>query len=400
MINPATFLLRFLSSDLKKLVFFQTFVERLTLFALPIYIYAETQSSKMLGIAVVLEWLPTIVVLPFAGKLVDKLGSKVAMTYASVFRCLVVFALIVLLSHSSVVALLLLAAIFSSAGNILAYLGFEKYVSTSVDANEVQSHYSFFALSQQINFLVAPLVGAIVVGAIGPQLFFLVYAVLFALIFLYSARFLAPDLVKPETKRSFGFLETLGALVENRLLLRLAVCMFSINMLLAIYMTLIPAAIIGKYGLTENAIAALYFVSALLSAVFHALFTWGRFSRSMKLLGSITPLLIPAVILVMILDDMAVYFVVGVLAMALSLPFAVWSRTRRNSLLPPDNFATSASLIMVLSLLGYPVGGAVVAILPKVDVNYLLPATAALVLVVSSVLLQNGDLWSKRAPDR
>ncbi|RQS26584.1 MFS transporter [Burkholderia sp. Bp8992] len=379
---------------LKGVVLLQTFLERLALFVLPLYVYQLTGSKQMLGMIVVLEWLPTILLLPIAGWLVDRFGCRACFFHPSILRAVVALMLVLLTGVLPNIALMLLFAALASAANIVAYLSFEKYVASRVPNAQVSSYYSFFSVSQQVNQIAAPLIGVSVIAAFSVQQFFLLYALLFAcLAFLFYA--VIPKAAASDVERGerVPFRILADRLVRNQRLVTLALCMLLINTVLAVLITLIPDIVIGEYGLGKRDVALLFTSGAVLSGLFHLAYSRPALAGRMKLLGRASVLLIPMFLMAQIVVSGVFFFAVSALTMAISLPFSVWSRTLRNNLLPPEGFASAASIVMVISLLGFPIGGLIVSTLSALPNRWIMFGTGATVFAVVLALLRFGGFW-------
>ncbi|MDC9613633.1 MFS transporter [Xenorhabdus khoisanae] len=379
-------------TGLKGILLLQTFLERLALFVLPLYMYQLTGSKQMLGLIVVLEWLPTIALLPIAGRLVDRFGCRAGFFYPSMFRALVTLTLVLLASVLPKISQMLLFAALVSAANIVAYLSFEKYVASQVPKTEVSSYYSFFSVSQQVNQIAAPLIGVPILATCSVQQFFLLYGLLFVcLAFLFYV--FIPKAVTSDgahgKRVAFGVL--VENLIHNQRLVNLVLCMLLINTVLAVLITLLPDIMIGEYGLGKRDVALLFTAGAVLSYLFHVAYGHPVLRKKMQLLGRVSVILIPMLLMAQILASGMFFFAVSAVTMAISLPFSVWSRTLRNSLLPTEGFASAASIVMVISLFGFMIGGLIVSTLPMVPNRWIMFGVGATVFAV--VLLRFGGLW-------
>ena len=380
---------------IKSVVLLQTFVERLALFVLPLYMYKLTESKQMLGVIVMLEWLPTILLLPFAGRLVDKFGCRSCFVNTSIFRFLICFLFVFLAGKNPGVYMLLLFATLASAANIVAYLSFEKYVASQIEKNDVSNYYSFFSMSQQINYIISPMIGVLIVAAFSVQEFFMLYALLFFIIaFLFSMVIPRDKSIEYKLESGVSFSTLVGGLLLNRPLLNLALCMLLVNISLSVLITLIPDVIIGDFHFNERYVAYLFAASAVISGLLHMAYSYPALAKKMNLLGKMSTLLIPALLMTQVISSSSFFFMASILTIAVSLPFSVWVRTLRNSLLPKEGFATSASIVMTVSLLGYPLGGLIVVSFPMLANQWIMFGAGTAVFFMVLVLRRYSSIYS------
>lgn len=381
--------------SLKIYLLFQTFIERFLLFAIPLMVFRVTGSVQSSGISFLVEWLPTIMMLPITGILVDKYGVRNVFVGSNAIRLAVCFLFFgVLLGSESATAYIIVGGLLSLF-NLFAYVAFEKHITVLGSEDEVAKAFSFFQFNQQAMQVIVPICGAWVVVHLAPHLLFLFMALGYLLLLLL-ARSMPSD--EHRTEVSLGntakAIKDAFAYVGRSVTLRwLGILMMSTNFAFGLMYTALPDLVLHIEGRSELYLGSVYGLAAVVSFAYFLLSSKIAERKLVEPLGVIAALVIPA-------SPLLLGFSTGVPVLALSfclvagplVAFSVHARVVRNSAMPAENYALTISITMILSLLGLPLAGAYIA----VATAYLSVPTAIVCASVVALLLSAVSLRAMR----
>lgn len=372
----------------KLYLLFQTFIERLALFVIPIFVYQLTGDVMYSGIAVFFEWLPTIILLPIAGKVVDKLGARSCLIICSQARALIglATAATVMFVDENIIATLIAFSVIVGAFNLIAYLSFEKQVS-SLDTSAGTNAFSFFQFVQQFMLMLAPIIGLIYLETNAIHSFLATYTLMFAMLICVASKFEHDEQC---TIINDGPSGSLSETLMKYEVVVLAVKMLIANLIVSTALTTIPAMVDNRFSLSEPWITVTYIFSATLGFIVHKL---NKSEKGQSIIEWSGKYALIAMALSLALSgqlNFMFYLVITLICTSLALPFSVWSRMKRNLLVRGKNLATAISIMMIVSLMGYPLSGilivffshfvevehvnsyiAIVALVPTIAISYL-----------------------------
>lgn len=354
-------------------------------------VFRATGSVQSSGVAFLVEWLPTIVMLPLTGIIVDRYGVRNVFVGANAIRLAVCFLFFgLLLGSENAVAYIIVGGILSLF-NLFAYVAFEKHITTLDSEGEVAKTFSFFQFNQQAMQVIVPIFGAWVVVHTAPHLLFLVSALSYLALLL-----LARSIPSDEHRSRVSLRNTLPAIrdafrfVATSVTLRwLGILMMSTNFAFGLMYTALPDLVLNIEGESEVYLGGVYGLAAVVS---FAYFVSGSKIAEKKLvrpLGVIAAVVIPA-------SPMLLAFSTGVPVLALAfclvagplVAFSVHARVIRNAAMPAENYALTISITMILSLLGLPLAGGYIALVTShlsVPTAIVCASAVALLLSVTSL---------------
>jgi MFS family permease len=343
----------------------QTFIERFLLFAIPLMVFRATGSVQSSGISFLVEWLPTIMVLPLTGIIVDRYGVRNVFLGANAIRlavCLLFFG--ILLDSESAAAYIIVGGILSLF-NLLAYVAFEKHITVLDGEDEVAKAFSFFQFNQQAMQVIVPICGAWLVVHLAPHLLFLISALSYLLLLLLAKAMPSDEFrSRVSVRNTFPAIKEAFRYVGGSVTLRwLGILMMSTNFAFGLMYTALPDLVLHIEGKSEVYLGSVYGLAAVVSFVYFLSSSKIAEKKLVEPLGVIAALVIPA-------SPLLLAFSTGVPVLALSfclvagplVAFSVHARVVRNGAMPTENYALTISITMILSLLGLPLSGAYIAV--------------------------------------
>lgn len=381
--------------SLKMYLLFQTFIERFLLFAIPLMVFRATGSVQSSGVSFLVEWLPTIMMLPLTGIIVDRYGVRNVFLGSNAIRLVVCFLFFgILLGSESAAAYIIVGGVLSLF-NLFAYVAFEKYITVLDGEDEVAKAFSFFQFNQQAMQVIVPICGAWIVVHLAPHLVFLISALSYLLL-LVLAKTMSAD--EHRTQVSFGntfkAIREAFAFVGRSVTLRwLGILMMSTNFAFGLMYTALPDLVLHIEGESEVYLGGVYALAAVVSFAYFLSSSKIAKKKLVEPLGIIAALVIPA-------SPLLLAFSTSVPVLALSfclvagplVAFSVHARVVRNAAMPSENYALTISITMILSLLGLPLSGGYIA----VATSHLPVPTAIICASVVALLLSVVSLRAMR----
>lgn len=351
--------------SLKIYLLFQTFIERFLLFAIPLMVFRATGSVQSSGVSFLVEWLPTILVLPLTGIIVDRYGVRNVFVGSNAFRlafCFLFFC--ILLSDETATAYIIVGGILSLF-NLFAYIAFEKHITVLGSEDEVAEAFSFFQFNQQAMQVIVPVCGAWIVVHLAPHLLFLISAVSYLLLMVLAGKIsTAEHQVQVSAGGTFKAIRAAFGFVGSSVTLRwLGILMMSTNFAFGLMYTALPDLVLHIGGRSAVYLGLVYGLAAVVSFAYFLSSSKIAEKKLVKPLGVLAALVIPT-------SPLLLLFSTGIPVIALSfclvagplVAFSVHARVVRNSAMPTENYALTISITMILSLLGLPLSGAYIAL--------------------------------------
>ncbi|CAA9403182.1 MAG: hypothetical protein AVDCRST_MAG66-1676 [uncultured Pseudonocardia sp.] len=345
--------------------------EQMVLFAIPLLIYQNTGSLAALGLAYAVEWIPALIAYPFAGLLADRDGGRRLFRRSNTLRG------IVLLSVASVVLLVpdLTTTALMVGGGALAVLSapvrmcIEKMVPQLAGKRELAATQSLVQNMELLAMALGP--GLAVLGAVlvGKVWLLGLAAVVFAI---------AAWCWTPLPRRSAAELQVaasggsaavaaelrlgLSLLVRNRPVVLLAGLNFSINLVLAVTLSINAAVVTGVFGAPEFVLAVLTTCVGFIGLI--NLFATPLLLRRMpvQVLGVFGfAVLCVACLVLAVAPSITIYGVAYVAALAGTALFNIYNRTQRVRVVPSPHLGKVMGPFYLINLLSLPLGGLLVA---------------------------------------
>ncbi|MFF5438830.1 MFS transporter [Streptomyces achromogenes] len=355
----------------------------MTTYGIPLIVVATTGSARLTGLAFALEWLPRLVAFTVAGSLVDRHGIASVFRAACVGRALAVllaaFLLAVPAFGAPAAAVVMVLAPVSGFLTECSYIaaetaGGEASRTAGARAHRVQS--VLLGIDQTAT-LAGPLVSGLLLEYGGPALMLSTLAS-FSLL---AAALLPHRQPTPTAERQsasgvragWGTLRALPALawLVGGLLLS--------NVAVALLQAAMPVIVVTELGRSSADAGLIWSAAALISLLAitvarRAIDRWGLWP-----VGAVAAAIAAsATLAVAQADTYHGYLVLVAVLMAGEGGLTVVLRTLRSHLIPPEVFASTLSLTILLLLLPFPAAGLLIAALPAGQIGHAVTVTALL----------------------
>jgi MFS transporter, DHA3 family, macrolide efflux protein len=174
-----------------------SFGSRLTIFALGIWLYQQTNQATPLYLTALAGFLPGVLLAPLAGVLVDRYDRRMVMVWVNVVHTLVTVAQFVTISSGVVsLPLIMVFLAIASCAETFQWPAESSSISVLVPKVQLGQANGLYSVSGGVGDLLAPLAGALLVSSIGISGILLMDLASFLLEFMTLALIRIP---KPET---------------------------------------------------------------------------------------------------------------------------------------------------------------------------------------------------------
>lgn len=382
---------KFLSGDLRRsyaLRFTDGLATTTLAFAIPLMIYNATQSLAWSGLAFLIEWLPRIVSIPAAGPLVDKFGSKVMFITADSGRFLILLTACLWLAIAPHAWPVLLGVAILTG--MLAQVSFVAAEHLGVKVPTEKSHHHVQSVQVGIDQTVMVL-GPMLAGIL---LFWNNVSALAGVGFLAAVSVvLATQLKQIVHERSYGSISAIAGfkrgmtvISQNPTLQFVVLGTAAFNILLALVTVVTPAVVKGQFHGTDAQVSLLWAGGAFVSIMAVTIASRLVSKVGIITLGCVSGIIASgAAVLAGFADSYLLYAICVGIFLAMDGVYAIYIRTARARLVPLENFGVTVGVIVLFSLLPFPIAGALIAIIPPSAVSTLLGMSAFLCCVVAII---------------
>lgn len=359
------------------------------IFAMPLMIYNATGSLSWSGLAFMIEWLPRLVSIPFAGALTDHIGSRRVFIWADSARAVALGMAVVAISAWPHLWPVLLAV--GVVNGILGQLSFVAAEHMGVRVPTKKSHHQVQSVQVNIDQTVMVL-GPMLAGV----LLALGNAGLLAGVCLLSvvsvARALRVRLSHASaggtTKPSVvvGFMQGWKIIAANRSLQYVVAGTVAFNLLLALITVLTPAIVKGEFGGSDAHVSTLWAAGAAVSvvAVYGASRVMAR--TGIVAIGAVAGMLASLAVAVASFAHVLLLYAACVVAfLAMDGVYAVYIRTARARMVPSEYYGVTVGVIVLLSLIPFPLAGLVVATISPALIPVVLGGCTAICLAITFI---------------
>ncbi|WP_409350317.1 MFS transporter [Streptomyces celluloflavus] len=340
-------------------------------YGIPLLVLATTGSAALTGLAFVLEWIPRLVAFALAGTMVDRYGTTVVFRLASAARALVALAAALVLpaqTHGSgaTVTVMVLAA---STGTLtqFSYIAAETAgAAASREAGESAHRVQSVLLGiDQVATLAGPALAGLLLqwtGAAG------MLAALACFSLLGAA--LAPK--QPPQPPPAGPLPVVRGLRTGWATLRslpalawLVTGLTVSNLAVGLLQAAAPVIVVTELGHSSADVGLVWSAAAVTSLLAVALCRTAIGRYGLWPVGAVSALIAASACLaVATAHSYTTYLTMIAVLMAGEGGMTVVLRTLRSRLIPPEKFAGTLSLTILLLLLPFPLAGLLVAVTP------------------------------------
>ncbi|GAB4182648.1 MAG: hypothetical protein Tsb002_04220 [Wenzhouxiangellaceae bacterium] len=373
--------------------------EALILFATPLLVLDYTGMPSAAGLAFAVEWLPAVLIFPFAGVITDRLGGRHIFLYSSLLRALVVLLILWLIQllPDYAVALLMVNAAFMSIFMAPNRMAVEKIVPQICHPQHLAIAQSAVQNSELIARTAGPALAAYLALISDKETILLIAAMVFFTSML-PITYLKMTRPGSTTEIATGNHWFRGSVIEmwrgclmlwqSASLMRLAALNFIINIVFAVSMAS-HAAIIkyryqlddSAYGILNSAAAGIAILNLLLVPLLLRRLTIYHLAISGLLL------IIAGMLFSAVSASFNLYLSSYVIATVGVTIFNVYNRTQRIRVLPADDIGKVLGPFYVLNLAALPLGGGLVALLVDYYDNQILIFGAGAILFIAGPAL-------------
>ncbi|MDX2908208.1 MFS transporter [Streptomyces griseiscabiei] len=354
----------------------------MTTYGIPLLVLAITGSAALTGLAFALEWLPRIGAFTVAGTLVDRYGTALIFRAACLARALAVLAAVVVLTAldagttAATVTVMLLAA----TSGVLTEFSFVAAETAGAEASRMAGDGAHRVQSVLIGIdqtatLAGPAVSGLLLEHGGPAAMLGALAGLSLLAAALGPRTgMAPVGVAAMRGLRAGW-ATLGSLPHLAWLVGALVVS---NTAIALLHAAVPVVIVTELD-HSSADAGLIWSAAAVASLLaitasrRAIDRWGLWP-----VGAVAATLAAAATFAVAhADTYRGYLLLIAVVMAGEGSLTVVLRTLRSRLIPPEAFASTLAVTILLLLLPFPAAGLLVAAVPPAQLGHALTIAAA-----------------------
>ncbi len=341
--------------------------EQLVLFSVPLIIFQESGRLSMLGLAYAVEWLPCLLVYPFAGLMADRDGGTRLFSLANTARAAVLGVTVVLCFAvpSWTVGVLMVNGALLSTLIAPVRMSIEKTVPQLSSPEDLPRNQALFQNMELLAMALGPGLAILAVAVLG-KVWLLGLA---ALMFLAAA---AGWLKLPRGTRTEGAGTVRGNLGElrlgwrlllgNRPVMLLASLNFAINLVFATMLGANAAVVTDVLKAPESSFALLNMLVGVAGLV-NLLMTPRLLKRfGVWLLGVLGYVVMCVCLLVLgSAPTFTVYAPAFVAALCGVAYFNVFNRTERVKVIPQRHLGKVMGPFFLIGLLSYPIGGLLIS---------------------------------------
>ena len=242
----------------------------MTQFGLIIWMWTETGSATAVALVAFFAFVPNVVMMPFAGVLVDRWNRKWTMALTDLTAGIASAGMLVLyLTDSLVVWQIYILVAFAGLFQAFQFPAFSAATTLMVKKKHYARASSMVMMAQALSMIIAPIFAAILLGIADLSAILMVDVVTFLVALGCLALVPIPELEKKEeedkslksvvTGISFGF----NYIFSNKGLLGLQLILFAFNVIATFAIVLLNLMILAKTGDDELILGAVLSIGAI-----------------------------------------------------------------------------------------------------------------------------------------
>ena len=349
---------------------FTVFCEQAILFFIPIYIYSLTNRTSFSGISFVIEWLPTLMLIPYAGILLDKFPTKVSYFLIDFLRAIIISLLSIFIIFKFNWILLAFCSSILAILSALSFVCQEKVLATKYIGSKFVSFQMILQIFEQLGTIFGPLVGVFFIKKseifyflFGCSAFFLITSIIIPLLLKFS-HFHEPQLkinnLKPNVIKQLY--SSISYIVKNKPLLFVIFITLCVNFTYGYVNVITPFRVITELGKSNSDILILTSYAAIASIVILIIsFIFVNMNKMYLGIASFISIMIGAFIICT--STSYHFYIIGYCMIFSLLPmFSVFIRYFRNLFTDKELFSQVVSAIVVINRLSFPIVGSCIAL--------------------------------------
>jgi MFS family permease len=344
------------------------FCEQSILFFIPIYIYSITNKTSASGISFIIEWLPSLMVIPYAGILLDKNKIKVSYFFIDFSRGFIVLLLFLAIFLKLSWPFISICSSILAIMSALSFVCQEKVLSKKFSGNKFIKYQMFLQIFEQIGIVFGPLVGSFFIRKneisfflIGCALFFIINSIFIPFILKVSEFKDEISATKNKQKIINQLFFSISYIFKNKPLLFVVLITLCVNFTYGYVTVITPFRIITELSKTKSDVMVLASYAAF-SSVFIILLSFILVKINKIFLGIFSFTLISLGAFLVCISKNYNTYIIGYCMIFSVLPiFSVFIRYFRNYFTDKTIFSQIVSAIVVLNRISFPIVGACVA---------------------------------------
>ncbi|MFT4510405.1 MFS transporter [Caballeronia sp. 15711] len=372
---------------------FGLLAEQTVLFAVPLLVYQHSGSVGYSGAAFALEWIPALVMYPFAGLMADLLGGRFLFRNANFLRavCLVITCAACWMLPSLTVPVLMINGALLSVLMAPTRMAVEKTVPAIASGNQLSRTQALVQNVELLTMAAGPGIAAGLAYLVGKLPLLAIAAAAFVgAAVCWKPLAASPQRAAMDSKRVGRYL-LLGwnLLLHNRPVIRLAVLNFSINIGYAVALSANAYLITGRFGASDAVFGLMNASAGALGLVNLLLMPWLLSKWSINRVGVTGFGLLCAGLLCMALaNDVWIYVFAFLVFMAGDAIYNVFNRTQRVRAIESEHLGKVIGPFYLINTLSMPLGGIITAGFGKsTGIQPILLCVAVVLGVAGSALL-------------
>ncbi|MDR5859269.1 MFS transporter [Halomonas eurihalina] len=347
--------------------FLSLLADQIALLAIPVAAYMMTGTVVWSGLALAIQWVPRIVLLPFLSRVVDLYPLRVQYLLVDSTRAL----LALLLVFTPSLALILLGAGVLSLLNGYAFVILECTVGTRFSRDALTRMQSRLQVIENLSRVLGPGIAGFALSAIGLPLTLAICSVLFVVAYSLGTIFFPHDIGEKVQTQTEGWLQNLRSsahlLWSVRPLRRLAGLTLGLNFLDGVLTALMPALLVTRLGQSETVIGYLNSAGALTVILVMIVASKLASEKRVKVLGhGALAATIVAVSVVSTASSLTIFTLAYIVYLVANSVFVLYLRTERVRHIPIEHFGQVLGVLIAVILSAIPLSGLAVSLLSKV----------------------------------
>lgn len=334
--------------------------DQIALLAIPVAIYMITEDVTWSGVAVMVQWLPRIVGLPFLGGWIDR--WKLRSQYVAIDAVRAAGAFVFIWIEQPI--LLMCMAGLLSLLNGYAFLVLEYSVATQLNKAQLARNQGWLQVIENTTRVAGPAVGGFLLAWCSIKGVMVACTLLFALAAGMTLIRFPEQEARAKPDYTSGVIESFRWIWASKPLTRLTVLTMGANFIEGAVYAILPGLILTQYGQGPEMVGCLNGSSALSVIVFMALITRWVSHWDLAWVGHLSLVMSSLLVAWMGLSPSFVGFCLlytGFIFMR-SL-FVLYLRTERIKYIPTENLGQVLGAMVAIIMCTIPISGGVVVVL-------------------------------------
>lgn len=346
--------------------------EQLNVYAIPLIIFEFTKQASKSGEAYLIEWLPSVLLLPFIGILVDIFKERYVYIIGDIIRCLtcLVGLIVITINPSYTYVTLALAASILAILNSQNFVALETTIGRNFEDDEVPFMQTCIQGIESTSEVISPILAGVLVVLIPKSSFLLITSAMFFVTGFGIIGLPKNNKKNPvDIKQKGSFISIIKdvkkgfyIIFNNFPLVLLVGLTFLTNFIFGTITALNPAILIGNLNITSEKYALVSLFGGITQVIVLILLSCTIRKLNLKYIGILSCIFIGSSGYVLGLTRSFYIYILGysLIVSGISI-FNVFLRSERIKLIPKESFGKVMGSIVFFNRLSLPLAGLVVA---------------------------------------